>query len=204
MAALSRATVPGRLDRTIGNDTGDPALRRSAFKTFSTPRRISALVELPSRAARDFSRRYSPSGMSTVVRMSALCHIYGVEESNAVAPTSTSPGFQTGRRPHVSRNSASRLTRIGSANANPNSTRRDMERRIVREQWRRAPSRGCRPAGQRARVGPAWRDSRHRLGALAPPTHRRWRVAHAQRTPTGLRCARCGCDRRRKMHASCA
>ena len=72
------ATVPGRLDRTIGSDTRPPALRRSLFRTSLTPRRMRALVELPSRAARDFSRRYMPSGMSTVVRMLPLCHIYGV------------------------------------------------------------------------------------------------------------------------------
>ena len=53
--ALSRATVPGRLDRTIGSETGTPAFRRSVFSTSLTPRRMRALVELPSRAARDFS-----------------------------------------------------------------------------------------------------------------------------------------------------
>ena len=31
MAALSRATVPGRFDRTIGSDTAVPTLRRSLF-----------------------------------------------------------------------------------------------------------------------------------------------------------------------------
>lgn len=77
MAALSRATVPGRLDRTIGSDTETAALRRSALRTSLTPFRIRARVELPSRAARDFSCRYIPSGISTVVRMSPLCHIYG-------------------------------------------------------------------------------------------------------------------------------
>lgn len=81
MVALSRATVPGRLDRTIGNDTGTPAVERSAFRRVSTPRRMSALVELPSRAARDLSRRYNRSGISTVVRIGPLCHIYGAEET---------------------------------------------------------------------------------------------------------------------------
>ena len=69
--------MPGRLDRTIGSDTGAPAFRRSVLSTSLTPFRMRARVELPSRAARDFSWRYVPSGISIVVRMSPLCHIYG-------------------------------------------------------------------------------------------------------------------------------
>jgi hypothetical protein len=102
---LSRGTLRGRFDRTIGNETAVPAFRRSLCRTFFTPRRISALVELPSRAARDFSWRYIPSGISTVVRMCSLCHIYGVERRSTLTvdaltrslswlPTSISRGCQ--------------------------------------------------------------------------------------------------------------
>jgi len=38
-------------------------------RTCVTPARMSALAEVPSVAARAFSRRYKASGMSTVVRM---------------------------------------------------------------------------------------------------------------------------------------
>ncbi len=69
--------MPGRFDRTIGSDTGGPDCCRSALSTSLTPFRMRARVELPSRAARDFRRRYIASGISTVVRMRPLCHIYG-------------------------------------------------------------------------------------------------------------------------------
>src|SRR3954470_6940566 len=99
MAALSRATVPGRLDRTIGNETRAPAFRRSALITSLTPFRMSARVELPSRAARDFSWRYSPSGISTVVRMRPLCHIYGAGriEEHVEFMIEPDQGFRQGR-----------------------------------------------------------------------------------------------------------
>lgn len=88
MAALSRATVPGRFERTIGSETGAPALRRSDFSTSLTPFSMRARVELPSRAARDFSWRYTRSGISTVVRMCSLCHIYGVDGASGNDPLS--------------------------------------------------------------------------------------------------------------------
>jgi hypothetical protein len=51
-----------------------------------TPFKINARVELPSRAARDFNRRWIPSGMSTVVRIWSLCHIYGAQGLTLSAP----------------------------------------------------------------------------------------------------------------------
>src|SRR3954467_10505353 len=117
MAALSRATVPGRLDRTIGNETRAPAFRRSALITSLTPFRMSARVELPSRAARDFSWRYKPSGISTVVRMGPLCHIYGargIDIGHVEFRIEPDQGFRQGRRDLLVTNpdAAARLRRF--------------------------------------------------------------------------------------------
>ena len=64
----------------------------------------------------------------------------------------------------------------------------DVGRWVVRCLWRGSPPRACRPAGSRARDRRARRDSRHRLGRLASPTHLRRRVANArdERVSTGV------------------
>src|SRR5260370_35829055 len=76
--AVSMSSLPFSFERTRGNttllDCGGFRRRRSSP---STPRRISSLTDLFSRAAVDLSSRYRASGISTVVRILTFCHIYG-------------------------------------------------------------------------------------------------------------------------------
>src|SRR5260370_5816674 len=76
--ALSMSSLPYACERTRGSlsrrDCRGFRRRRSSP---STPRRISSLTDLFSRAAVDLSSRYRASGISTVVRILTFCHIYG-------------------------------------------------------------------------------------------------------------------------------
>lgn len=82
--ALSMSSFPGIFDRTSGSSTflDERGFRRTRNSS-STPRRMSSLTDLFSRAAVALSSRYKGSGISTVVRIVLFCHIYGYQERAA-------------------------------------------------------------------------------------------------------------------------
>ena len=71
-----------------GQRNRDARLRRSDFRTSLTPRKMRALVEPPSRAARDFSFRYISSGMSYAIFMARWrrCRIALTESETCIGP----------------------------------------------------------------------------------------------------------------------